>query len=88
MRELHVALVLGLDGRIQRDGFVPENPEHLHARIVIPDAGADGALRARDAAHLSDRLAMVGNEVHDEQRERLIERCVLELQRLGVADLA
>src|ERR1700741_59213 len=79
-------LVLWLDGRIESDGFIPEKPEHLHADVVVPDTGTYNTLRTRHAAHFRDCFVWIRNEVHDEQGQSVIECCILELQRLGIAD--
>ena len=66
--KLHVALIPGLNRRIERNGFVPEKSEHLHACVVVPDTGTDDALRTGHATHFGDRLVVIGDKIHDKQR--------------------
>ena len=58
-RQLHVALVLRCRGRVERDGFVPEQAQALHPVAVVPHASADHAAGSRDALHLGERLAVI-----------------------------
>ena len=66
---------------------VPEGSQHRHPAGVVPRAGGDNAAGADDSPHLGDTRIRVGHEVHDELRERRIERVGRPRQRLRTADL-
>ena len=72
---------------IERDGRVPEAAQQRHLAGVVPDGGGQRPARPGDAPHLAHARVRVGHEVHDELRERLVERGVVERQRLGRRDL-
>ena len=70
-------------GRIERHRRVPEAPQQGHLPGVVPDRGAHRAARMRDPLHLPHSRRRIGHEVEDELRQGVVERVVLERQRLG-----
>ena len=51
-----------------------------HAAEMVPYRRRNRSARPHDTAHLADRLAGFGHEMQHEQRQRAVERAVLEWQ--------
>src|SRR5919108_2594561 len=85
--ERHVLLVTRVHGGVERDGLVPEDAQHLHPVVIVPDGARDGAAAARDTNHLAQRFRSIGNEVEDEERKRPIEASVRKPKQLRISNL-
>jgi hypothetical protein len=83
----HVPFVAWRRARIERDGRVPERPQHLHTVAVIPHRCDDDTAGARDSNHLLHRGGRIRDEVQHEHRQCPVEGVVGERQRERVADL-
>ena len=82
----HVPFIARRRGRIERDGRVPERPQHLHSLAVIPYGRGDDTAGTGDPDHLLQRGGRIRDEVQHEHRQRPIEGVVGERQRHRVAD--
>src|SRR5688572_12943342 len=83
----HVALVLRVCARFERNRFIPEDPQHFHPVAVVPYRSRDGSGGPRYSNHLLQRLLGIGYEIQDQQRERPVEARIREWKSLGVAYL-
>ena len=63
----------------------PEHRDRAALARVVPDRRRDDAAGPRHPRHLAQARDRVGHEVHDELRERGVERVVAERQRLARA---
>ena len=78
-------LFFWLDRRIERaTASSQKNLSICMPEFVVPDTGTYCALRSGHAAHFGDRLVVIRDEIHDEQREGIVKRSVLELQCLAL----
>jgi hypothetical protein len=82
----HVPLVSSVHRRIERNRFVPEYAQHLHALSVVPHGRRDGAARPRHANHLVQGFRAIRDEIEHQKRERPVEASIPETKLLRITD--
>jgi hypothetical protein len=82
----HVPLVSRVHRRVERNRFVPEYAQHLHALSVVPHGPRDGAAWPRHSNHLVQRFRRIRDEIEHQERERPVEASIAEPKLLRVTD--
>ena len=67
---------LVLDAAVELASRLPERGNRCSSTREIPDARGDDAVGARHPSHLGDSRNRIRHEVHDQLRERRVERAV------------